>query len=142
MIEILSSAGLFILLWTILGNALFKPYIKLLEEREARTMGDEKRAAEAFRESEKVAQEINEELRQAALHGIKIRDSHVAEAKDEANQVVDHASSVAARELEAAREEIAKLVAEAREQINQDAQQVAGAMLDRLLTGSGSQVVH
>ncbi|MCB0346651.1 MAG: hypothetical protein KDD66_16165 [Bdellovibrionales bacterium] len=142
MIEIAASAGLFILLWIVLGNTLFKPYIRLIEEREARTMGDEKRAGEAARETERISNEIKEELRQAALHGIKIRDSHVAEAKAEANQVTEHASNVAAKELTAARKEIAKLVAEARDQINQDAQQVAGAMLDRLLTGSGSQPLH
>lgn len=142
MIEIAASAGLFILLWVILGNLLFKPYLALLEEREARTVGDERRASEGQREAQRLQGEVNEELRQAALQGIKIRDSHVAEAKQEAAEITEQAAGRAAEAVAEARAEIERQVAAAREQIGQDAEQVAGVMLERLLSGSATQVVH
>ncbi len=141
-IDVVCSAGLFITLWVILGNNLFKPYLKLLEDREARTSGDEKRALELSDMSEDVRRSIDEELRGTRLQGLAARDAAVSKSKEEARRIVDDATEQARIELESARGQIEKLKSQARVELAAEAEQLSATLLSRLLAERGTQTIH
>ena len=141
-IDVAGSAGLFIALWVILGNNLFKPYLRLLEDREARTSGDEKRALELNEMSEDVRKSIDDELRGTRLQGLAARDAAVTKAKDEARRITDEASEKARKELDASRAQIEKLKSQARAELASEAQTLATTLRSRLLAERGSQTIH
>ena len=69
-IEIALSAGIFIALWQLLSKLLFEPFLAVIEEREARTVGDEKNAAQVRVEAAEVAEKIEAELKHCSFAGI------------------------------------------------------------------------
>lgn len=140
--EVLFSAGLFILLWVMLGNNLFKPYLRLLEDREARTSGDEKRALELAEMSEDVRRTIDEELRATRLQGLAARDASVTKSKEDARRITDDASERARVELESARAQIEKVKSRARAELASEAEVLSKTLLSRLLEERGSQTIH
>lgn len=142
-IEVACSAGIFILLWVVLGKHLFKPYLALIEAREARTLGDERKAAELATKAEEVKRQIDEELKVARLRGLQVRDAAVNAAKEQAKVIADRAAERARRELEAARDEIELARAQAQREIDAEADELAKSLLARLLVERGaSQTIH
>ena len=72
------SAGLFLLLWKFVGQGMAKPFLELLEDREARTLGDEKKARETKALSERIASDIELELHDSRVEGVKHREEPVS----------------------------------------------------------------
>lgn len=141
-IDVAGSAGLFILIWAIVGNGVFKPFLALLDEREARTTGDDLKAQDIQSQADNLQFKIDLELKDAALVGIQERDAKVAIAKQEASSILEQASNKAQAELGAARLEIEEVSAGARAELRAEAEVVAGAMLEQVLGSSGGRVVH
>ncbi|MCB0358104.1 MAG: ATP synthase F0 subunit B [Bdellovibrionales bacterium] len=140
--EILSSAALFLVMWAILGNLIFKPYLAMLEEREARTTGDERRADELAKKAQLVRADVEKELRETSLHGIRLRDERVAAAKAQAQKITDAATERAQRTLESARADIATERERALAALAADADSLAETMLSQALGAGQSHSVH
>lgn len=142
LINVAGSAGLFILIWAIVGNGVFKPFLALLNEREERTTGDDAKAADIRSQADNLQYKIDLELKEAALQGIRERDAKVATAKQEASVIMEQAANKAQAELEAARSEIETVAAGARAELRAESEVVAGAMLEQVLGSSDGRVVH
>jgi F-type H+-transporting ATPase subunit b len=111
LIAFIVNFGLLLLL---LRLTLYKPVLKVLDERRSRiqeSLGAADRAAEAARESE---QRVAEEIRQAQLQGQeivgsaqqiaqRIQDDAAREAQVRAQQIIDQAQASILQETEAAR---------------------------------------
>jgi len=132
----------FITVWYLLGNSVFKPFLANLEEREDRTTGDEKRAAEARQKTAQLHIKLEEQLKIARLEGIRMRDDYAAQAKLEAGRTQDQALQVALKQLDGARAEIETIKAKVRSELQGEAQALSGAILDKLLRNSAERVIH
>ena len=141
-INVGGSAALFIIIWAIVGNGVFKPFLALLEERDERTHGDDQRATDIKGQADNLQYKIDLELKDAALEGISTRDAKVAAAKQEAAGIIEQAMKKTQAELEAARTEIETVSAGARAELRAESEVVAGAMLEQVLGPSGGRVVH
>ncbi len=142
LIEVACSAILFIVIWQILSARLFKPYLALLDERDARTVGDEQRVVERKKEIEDVQRVIDDELRQARVEGIVLRDKLVNEAKEEAQAIIDEATKVVDEELSRSRQAIFELKTQARAEIDKEADKLALLVVDRLQSSGNEKTVH
>lgn len=136
------SAAIFLVIWMVVGNRVFKPFLANLEEREERTKGDEKRAVAARAKAQQLSAKFEEEIKQARLAGIRHRDDYVATAKAEAAKIVEQALDRSMRELDTARAELDALKGKVRTELSQEAQVLSGAILDKLLRGSGERLIH
>jgi F0F1-type ATP synthase membrane subunit b/b' len=140
--EILASGATFILLWIVLGHLIFKPFFELLEEREARTTGDEHLAQEKKNRARVLEQQIEEKLREARLSGIAGRDERVKLAKGRAQEIVDLAVKQASEELERAETQIQALKTRALEDLAAESERLSGLVISRTLASDSSQTIH
>lgn len=142
LINILAAACLFLVVWGVLGRFLFKPYLALLNEREARTKGDAMLALRKREQSRERRQIIEERLRQARIEGISVRDSKIDEAKIFAQQIVSEAVEEARIQSENTLREIELLRIEAFEQLSNDSQTLSNLIVEKLTEESSGRVLH
>lgn len=136
------SAGLFLLLWLTVGRHGIRPFFALLDEREARTSGAEKRAADIWEKSRELRNNIEAELRQTRFEAIKRRDAAVAAAKARAQEQMQAASAHAEQRIEQARQDLEGERAEAAHEVDQEAERLAQAVVQKILEPVHSPTVH
>ena len=107
-IQVLSSAVLFILVWIVIGT-LIKPIIRLVDEREAKTAGREKLAADKREEAWGLSLRVDEAIDIARLTGITAKNDIIVKGREQAQAIVDAATGRSADRLERARAEIDRL---------------------------------
>ncbi|MFN8390466.1 MAG: ATP synthase F0 subunit B [Bdellovibrionota bacterium] len=136
------SAATFIVLWIVLGNMVFKPLFQLIEEREARTSGDEQAAVERRQEAKDLAATIEEKLRAARVDGVQLRDARVAQAKREAQAILDRAEESATEELRRAQQMIDDLKARALGELQPEAEKLSQLVVARAIAQNATDTIH
>ncbi len=112
------SAGIFLFLWRFVGVGMVKPFLELIEDREARTVGDSQKARETKALSERIASDIELELHDSRIEGVKHREEQLGLAKQEADKMLSKAEVEAEAKLEAGRKEILALSEKARVELS------------------------
>lgn len=141
-VEGLSSSGIFLFLWVVLGKGVFRKFFDLLEEREAKTIGAEGKASELKERARRLQQEISDIVRATRLEALKKRDSEVAAAKSQMQSVVDVANERAAARVQQARNEISKLKENAVKELRGEAEKLAELVVSRVVAGEHREVLH
>ena len=142
-IRLLLSAGIFVLLWKVVGEGLMKPFFDMLAEREQKTVGDEKKAQKTLELSAQVASDIDSELLEARVEGVKLREEQLAAARGEVTKVTDKASKEAEATLTAGREEINIVASKARSDLEKEIDGLAEVLVSRVLgKESAGKTVH
>ena len=137
----ISSVVIFIVVWRILARFFFKPIFAVLEEREARTSGDEKTAKELKERNSRLQRTLDEELKNVRLDAIKKRDLAVNLAKEEAAEQLRMQQSRLAAELKAAREQLTVVRQTADRELEAEAVRLAAQTYSRLLQPN-SETIH
>lgn len=140
--QIIVSGCLFLVVWAYLGNYVFKPFFSVLEEREARTSGDEKKAQERVRQSKSLTEKIEEELLAARLEGIRRRDALIEEAKGHANSLLEAGTKESEARIATARAEIESHSVRARSEVTAEAEKLAAVVRQRVLDVPSDTIVH
>lgn len=140
--QVAVSSVLFLILWYVLGHKVFKPFFAVLEQREARTAGDEKLAQETKKEAEQLTSEIDGILAQARLAGISARDSEVMAAREEAKVTLERVKQASDLELEKARASIRSNYNEERERLGREAIEIGEAMVLKVVDRVSSRSIH
>jgi len=130
--QIGASAVLFIAFWLFVGRGIFKTFLHVLEEREEKTVGFEKRAGIAREEAITLSGKIEQILRETRLQGILARDRMVSEAKSKSQELIDKAQRTSKDELEKARAEIAALRGQAQTELNTEVESLAKLVVSRI----------
>jgi F-type H+-transporting ATPase subunit b len=118
MIDINSSlfiqVGLFIFLMIVLNQIFFKPFLRFLEERQAKIEGDEKEAVRLQGEAERRRLQFEEGLNKGQL-----------QAQGEKGSIVDAGSREGKSFVDKAQEEVDEELPRIKAQIGQEGRQVA-----------------
>lgn len=101
---------LFVIVWLVLTRILFRPYLKLLEEREHRTAGTEQESTALTEEGERLKGQYRELIAQAQASGIAAKESILQEARQQREKLISQAREEAARILEQVRTEIQRQI--------------------------------
>lgn len=139
---VIGSAVIFLCVWAFLSRVLLKPFLALIEEREARTVGDEHSAVEMKKDAKLLQAKAEEELRLCRLAGIEARDARVQAAKEEGQRLVERTSANAAEELKRAQDSIEQLKVQAYREIPAEAEKLADLVLAKALSTEMSRTVH
>jgi F-type H+-transporting ATPase subunit b len=123
----------FLVLWFVLDKVLFRPYLKLLEEREGKTAGALRETADLEREGARLKAQYEERIAQAQTAGGAAKESILQEARQRREQVLSQARQEAAATLELARQDIARQVARDRQLAATEAATVARQMASKIL---------
>jgi F-type H+-transporting ATPase subunit b len=132
-ISILYQAILFVILWLVLDKVLFRPYLKLLEEREHRTTGAQHDSADLLREGAQLRAQYQEKIAQAQSAGYAAKDAILQTAREEREKLLGQARQEAGGYLERMRQEIAGAVERERPLGDAEATAVAADMVSKVL---------
>jgi F-type H+-transporting ATPase subunit b len=129
---------LFVVLVPILNALLFRPLLRVLDEREQRIDGARTRAAELSRQAAELVARHDEAIRQARelAHGEQVR--HVEQARSQHHATVGEARRQAEQQITTARIDIARVAESARTALGAEAQQLAREIAARLLGRSAA----
>ncbi|RIL10754.1 MAG: hypothetical protein DCC75_03695 [Proteobacteria bacterium] len=138
---IIFGAILFYALIRLLEKALFTPYVDLIEAREQATSGAEKTAKSNAQEAERTMTGYQARITDERVEAMRKKLSMLAAAKAEAAKIVEQAEAEAAEEIKKVRKDAADKLEALREASRREAENLAGAVLDRLKgahTGAGT----
>jgi F-type H+-transporting ATPase subunit b len=124
---------IFVILWLILKNLLFQPYIALLDERQQKTAGARDRSDLLEHESERLRMQYEEGIAKAQAAGYAAKDLIVQGARQQRESILGQAREEAAGFLERARAEIQRELAQERGLLIQEAHGVAQEMAAKIL---------
>ena len=124
---------LFLVLWFVLSKVLFRPYLKLLEEREGKTAGASHDAADLEREGARPKAQYEERIAQAQAAGGAAKESILQEARQRRDQVLSQARHEATATLEQARREVASQLAREQQLAATEVATVARQMASKIL---------
>jgi F-type H+-transporting ATPase subunit b len=132
-ISILHQIILFIVLGLILNKILFQPYLRLLEERERRTIGAEHDSADLEHEGARLRAQYEEKIAQAQTAAYAAKDAILQEARQQREKILGQARAEAASKLEQARREIALALEKEKALAAAETATVAGEMVSKVL---------
>ena len=132
-ISILHQIILFIVLGLILNKILFQPYLRLLEERERRTIGAEHDSADLEHEGSRLRAQYEEKIAQAQTAAYAAKDAILQEARQQREKILGQARAEAASKLEQARREIALALEKEKALAAAETATVAGEMVSKVL---------
>ena len=124
---------LFLVLWFVLSKVLFRPYLKLLEEREGKTAGARNETADLESAGARLKAQYEERIAQAQAGGGAAKESIVQAARQRREQVLNQARQEATAILERVRREVASQVAGERQLAAAEAATVARQMASKIL---------
>ncbi len=124
---------LFLIPLVFLNAILFKPFLKLFEERHERLEGAVVRAEGMLAQAEERAETFNEKIKVATARGIEKRNEIRTSARAEMDARIEEEKKVLAGKLEGALGEIEKKRREAHADIIVEAEKIAELTASKLL---------
>jgi F-type H+-transporting ATPase subunit b len=113
--SIIYQVVIFVVLWLILSRVLFRPYLKLLEEREHKTAGALHESSDLDREGERLKLQYDEKIAQAQSAGNVAKEAILQQARQQRERLLTEAREEASRSLEAVREEVRRQLLQERQ---------------------------
>ena len=93
-------------------------------------------------EGQRLETQIRESLQSARLEALRVRDSQLAAAKTEAQEINAAAAAHAAREAEALKEELSKIRSRATADLEKEVESLANLLVSRVLEKPVNRVLH
>ncbi len=119
----------------VLSKVLFAPFLEVLAERAARTIGDVEQAAATRAEVEALSARVDAELARARASANAEVEAVRARTREEAAQLFQSAQHDASSRLAELREQVATATREARGALANDARTLADAMVAAVIGG-------
>lgn len=132
-LSVIYQIVLFLVLWFVLDKVLFRPFLKLLEEREGKTAGALHDTADLEREGARLKAQYEERITQTQAAGGAAKEAILQEARQRREQVLSQARQEATATLDHARREVARQVAGERQLAAAEAATVARQMASKIL---------
>jgi F-type H+-transporting ATPase subunit b len=128
--------GIFLVLLVILRALVFKPFLRLLDEREKRTSGARAETERLLADAAAKVQAYEASIQSAKLAALDDRAKIRATGAGEARSILEAARQKTQRSLEDARKDLAKDVAQSRQELSRRATELGRAVAEKLLARS------
>ncbi len=123
----------FLLLMFLLNRLLFKPMLRVLDERRERTEGRRQAAEQRDAQAEAVWADYQEKIQQARVEADRIRSDLIRRAEAERQKIVEEAAAEAEKNVAQIRARIQAEARDARAVLEKDARALAGGIAERIL---------
>lgn len=123
----------FLLLMFILNKILYKPILKVLDEREARIAGGQEKAKELLDESQSILKSYNEKLYGAKIDAMTVKNSSRKQAVDEANEIIEDARRNAETIVLDVQKEMTEEIARVKSELEPEIGVMAGTIAQQIL---------
>ena len=123
----------FLLLMFILNKILYKPILKVLDEREARIVGGQEKAKRLLDESQGILKSYNEKLYSAKIDAMTVKNSSRKQAVEEANVIIEDARRNAETIVVDVQKEMAEEIARVKSELEPEIGVMAGTIAQQIL---------
>ena len=124
---------LFVVLWVVLSKILFRPYLRLLEERERKTTGAQHDSLDLEHEGARLRAQYEEKIAQAQAAGYATKETILQEARRERERILTEARDEAMKLLQGLRLEVESQMQKERQLAATEAGIVAQEMVNKIL---------
>lgn len=132
-ITFVGSLVIFLASWGLLKFLLFDPYLKVREEREAGIGGSKDEAEALQKDAEEKLATYEAKMEEARAKASEARNALRSEGTAEERSILDAAHKASTAHLSKERAQIETQIAEARTQLEKEAQSLSKLMADQLL---------
>jgi len=109
----------FLLLVWILNRLIFRPFLKVIEEREERTIGARNKASDLTVQADDLEKEYEAEVSEARSHGLSEKEAMRIQGQVKRNKILGEARLKSADHISSARKELEANMEEARRELTQ-----------------------
>jgi F-type H+-transporting ATPase subunit b len=124
---------LFLVLWVVLSKILFRPYLRLLEERERKTTGAQHDSLDLEHEGARLRAQYEQKIAQAQAAGYATKETILQEARRERERILTEAREEAMKLLQGVRLEVESQMQKERQLAATEAGIVAQEMVNKIL---------
>lgn len=126
------GALLFLIVWQALERTLFRPYLKLIQVREAATIGADSEAQSIRDEAREKNEAYEQAINIARIEAVKGRLSKVGSAQKSADALIESAARAAQGELQKSREELNATIAAAKSDAGKEVESMAALIIEKV----------
>lgn len=123
----------FLLIIFILNKLLYKPILKILEERDARIGGGQQKAKKLIEDSEALLNDYNQKLHNAKIDALNTKNVARSAAAEQANGIIDEARKKAEDIIEQIQQEMAREMAQAKKELEPELGVMATTIAQQIL---------
>jgi F-type H+-transporting ATPase subunit b len=124
---------LFVVLWVVLSKILFRPYLRLLEERERKTTGAQHDSLDLEHEGARLRAQYEQKIAQAQAAGYATKETILQEARRKRERILTEAREEAMKLLQGVRLEVESQMQKERQLAATEAGIVAQEMVNKIL---------
>jgi F-type H+-transporting ATPase subunit b len=123
----------FLLLIFILNIVLYKPLLKILDERDKRISDTQQKTKEFFEETEKMISAYNEKLQLAKIEAMTQKNNARKDATEKANVIIEESRKEAERLIIEVKQQISKEIETARKELEPELEKMAITISEQVL---------
>lgn len=128
----LAALVMFLLVYAFLSNVVIKPYVALVQKRDALTQGTKDTAVGMRVEAERVVAEYESSMQSARVEAAELREGLRREGQEEEARLVSDARAEVSRRMASSRAALAEQVGAARAQLDRRAEELAEEIAGRV----------
>jgi F-type H+-transporting ATPase subunit b len=123
----------FLLLMFVLNKILYKPILRVLDEREERIVGGQEKAKKLLEESQGILKSYNDKLYDAKIDAMTIKNTSRKQAVDEANGIIEEARHKADTIVLNVQKEMAEEIDRVKKELEPEIGVMAGTIAQQIL---------
>lgn len=123
----------FLVLIFILNKILYKPILRILDERDERVAGGQEKAKKLVEEGQSIFGAYNQKLYNAKIEAMTIKNATRKEAVDQANKIIDEARKNAEEIVLDVQKEMAEEIARVRKELEPELGVMASTIAQQIL---------
>ncbi len=123
----------FFLLIFILNKVLYKPILKMLEERDERIAGGQEKARKLIEDGQQLFSSYNQKIHSAKVDAIAVKNATRKEAVDQANEIIDAARKKAEDIVADVQKEMADEIARVKKELEPELGIMASTIAQQIL---------
>ena len=123
----------FFLLILILNKILYKPILKILEEREQRIEGQQQQAKKTIEDSLVILTDYNKKLYDAKIDAMNTKNAARNEASEQANGIIEDSRKKAEEIITRMQQEMASEMAQAKKELEPELSVMAATIAQQIL---------
>lgn len=132
-ITLLYQIALFLVFMVLINQILFKPMLRVIEERRTRTVGRRERAAEAEGKSAEIWKSYQAQLGEAKSVAENVRIDLVRQGETEGRKITETASAEAEKTVTELRARVQSEALEAKKALRAEVEVLARSMAEKIL---------
>lgn len=123
----------FFLLMYIMNKLLYKPVLKVLEERDVRVAGGQEQAKKLVEDGQEIFGAYNQKLHGAKLDAVAVKNATRKESIDQANAIIDEARAKAETIVADVQKEMAEEIARVKKELEPELGIMASTIAQQIL---------